>query len=223
MKDKQMPTGLWLYSYCLFIGVAIIESVLMIAILREIAALHTHFVRTDPNSGLPLGALAPVLSGNDLFGRPVSLAASRGKNTLLFFVSAGCSHCRRVMPVIPAIYNTGDFELVLIVNNSKLKTQLFLEENWPNGSAPRFPVVVDDRNHLGERYRVAGVPHVVVVDADGRIGMQGVATTASEVHFLVEQTEEVRKRRWTSGNAGDLESHLMPVSLVRDIGRGEAS
>ena len=214
-----MPTGLWLYAYFVFFAIVIVESLLMIAVLRQVTTLHTHFVKNDPNAGLPLGALAPVLSGDDLFGRPVSLSAARGKKTLLIFVSAGCSYCRPVMSVVPAILPSADFELILVVSSSKLRTRLFLEEHWLEASTPAFPILADERTRLGERFRVSGVPHAVVVDEDGRIGAQGQPTSASAVALLLEQTDVLRKRRWDSGNAGEPASRLMAVASTLESAR----
>jgi hypothetical protein len=202
-----MPTGLWLYAYYVFVALIVLETLLMIAVLRQITALHSHFVTNDPNAGLPLGALAPRLAGSDVFGRPLSLAAGRVRKTVLFFLSTNCSSCRPVMTLLPEISSRGNFELILVVGSSELKTKLFLEEHWPGAATPPFLIVADGRSDVGGRYRVFGVPHAVVVDEDERIGAQGTATTPAEVGVLLSQTDELRRRRWMSGQAGE------PVAL----------
>jgi hypothetical protein len=42
-----MPTGLWLYAYYVFVALIVLEALLMIAVLRQITALHSHFVTND--------------------------------------------------------------------------------------------------------------------------------------------------------------------------------
>jgi thioredoxin-related protein len=210
-----MPTGLWLYAYYFFFCIVVVESLLMIAVLRQLAALHSHFVKNDPNAGLPLGALAPLPTGSDLFGRVVSLAAARGRKTLLFFVSPGCGYCREVMKLIPDITNTSGFEMALVVNSSELRTRLFLEEHWRNLSVPGFPVIADEQNELAQRFVVSAVPHAVVVDEDGRIGGQGTPLGEPSVRRLLDQADQLRTRRWQRGQQGE-PSHLATTQLVTD-------
>ena len=85
-----MPTGLWLYAYWFFVAVIVAEAVLTLALMRQTGMLYQRLLVNDSGTGLPPGALAPVPSGQDLFGRPITLGARTGRKTLLFFLSTGC-------------------------------------------------------------------------------------------------------------------------------------
>jgi methylamine dehydrogenase accessory protein MauD len=211
-----MPTGLWLYAYFFFLAVIVAEAVLILALVRQTMRLHQHLVVGDPSLGLPLGALAPVPAGQELFGRSVSLGAERGRKTLVFFLSTGCSSCRPVMSVIPAIVASVNCELILVLDSNVLNARLFLEEHWRDAPMPTFPVVADHKNELGGRYRVVGVPYAVVIDEDGRIGAHSAATTLADVHVLLLQSTELRRRRWASGDSGGHESRWMGRLPVLD-------
>src|SRR5438128_887334 len=111
-----MPTGLWLVAYGALWLVLLINSILLVGVIRHVAHLHSYRVQNDPEWGLPLESLAPALPPEDLFGRPVSLAPSRGRKTLLYFVSAHCSSCRQAMARVPLLSQTDGLELVLVVS-----------------------------------------------------------------------------------------------------------
>jgi methylamine dehydrogenase accessory protein MauD len=190
-----MPTGIWLYSYLVLWALLLIESLLMIGIVRQIGSMHGHYVKNDPDSGLPLGALAPAIHGEDVYGRPVSLATSRGKKTLIYFLSTGCHGCRTVLSYVHALGTLDEFELILVMSASKMRTQLFLAELWHGSPTPSFMVVADEKRLHADRYKSVVVPYAVVVDEDGLIGAKGGPMTLTEVAALLRQADELMRRR----------------------------
>ncbi len=210
-----MPSGLWLYSYIALWGLLLIVSALLVGVLRQITALHAYCVRNDPEWGLPLASMAPALPERDLFGRRLSLGASRGKKTLLYFVSRHCSSCRAAMRLVPLLSEAVDeFELVLIVGSSETDSRMFLEEHRRKDAFPGVHVVADPSGRLMAEYKVAAVPYVVVVDEAGRIGARGGGVTSGELGGLIAQADRLRRIR--SGETGAEDQAPGPEAVMTD-------
>jgi hypothetical protein len=215
-----MTSGLWLYSYLALWGLLLLESVLLIAMLRQLKALHSYWVQNDPEWGLPLGALAPALAGGELFGRPVSLAADRGEKTLLLFLSRGCKSCRDTMLHVPSLHSRENLELVLVVRGKALETKLFLAEFR---RAERFPdvlVLPDADRALMDQYKVVAVPYAVVVDEDRRVGAKGTGTSPGEIEALIAHAEESRRQRQARADGGELPFFSPKVEASEGAARG---
>jgi methylamine dehydrogenase accessory protein MauD len=186
---------MWLYSYLALWTLLLVVSFLLVVVLRQLRELYGYWVKNDPEWGLPLGALAPAVSGEDAYGRPVSLAAGRGKKTLLFFLSPGCRSCRTAMRGVPALREREDAELVLVVSGNPLQTQLFLANHRQDVAFPDILAVADAKRELAEQYKVAAVPYSVVVDEDGRVGAKSARWSLEEIASLVTSAEALRQRR----------------------------
>jgi peroxiredoxin len=194
-----MPTGIWLYSYLALWALLMTTSLLLVAVIRQVRDLHSYWGENDPAWGLPLGAPAPALPKEDLFGRPVTLGAERGKKTVLLFLSRGCPGCRAAMTEMPVLATREDMILVLVVSGKPLDARLFLATFRREIGFPHVPALADPDSKLTQQYNARAVPYVVVVDEDGRIGAQG-AVPLDQLGSLFHQADELRQRRLTGAD-----------------------
>ena len=190
-----MPTGIWLYSYVGLWLVLLVNSVILIALIRQVSDLHGYWVRNDPEWGLPLESLAPAIQLPDVFGRPVSLGAVRGEKTLLFFVSTSCGSCKRLMNAVPIFGRAEGVQLIVVVSATAMNTRLFVEQYRREELFPDLPVVADLHQEIMSQYKVAAVPYIVAVDQDGQIGAKGAALSSGEIALLLQQADQMRERR----------------------------
>src|SRR5438046_981558 len=138
-----MASGPWGYSYVGLWALLLLEGVLLFGLIRQMVRLYEHWIINDPDWGLPLGSLAPALPVKDLFGRPVSLAAARGKKTLLLFLSRGCKACRDTLALVPSMPRGKDKELVLVIAERDPQVASFVAELNSETGVPRMPVIAD--------------------------------------------------------------------------------
>lgn len=199
-----MPTGLWLYAYLGLWVLLLVETVVISALIRHIASLNAHYIKNDPDAGLPLGVLAPALIGEDIFGRPVSLSASRGRKTLIYFLSTGCPSCREVMGRSYRLAAFNGVDLVVAVTANKTRAELFAMEFWRGNKPEHFAVLPDRHKDNYNNYQVSLVPYAVVVDEDGRIGAKGSAVGFAEVAHMIQQAEQLRLRRHNQAREREL-------------------
>jgi len=199
-----MPSGMWLASYLGLWVLLLAISLLLVVVLRQLRELHDYWIAHDPEMGIPFGAPAPVLPTEDLYGRPVSLGAGRGKKTVLLFVSRNCKACEETMTGVPVLATHERLELVLVVRAKPLDTRLFLGGLRREINFPHVPVLADPQGELAEAYKVRMVPFNVVVDEDCRIGARGVGLLLEEISGLIRQSDELRQRRLSEEAEEDL-------------------
>ena len=147
--------------------------------------------------GLPLGAIAPVPFGEDIFGRPVSLGMSRGKKTLVYFVSTRCSSCRDALRMVHALHALPEMEVIVIFNAPRTNVLLLLAELWRNPEEAQMPflILTDEDGKTMQRYQVTLVPYLNVVDDEGFLGAKGMPGSLSETAFLCNQSDRLLKQR----------------------------
>jgi len=114
------------------------------------------------------GKPAIDFSLKDLNGRSHSLKGLRGKTVLLDFWATWCGPCRITMPQVAKIHaeykNRGVEVMSINVGESAKKAGDYMTKN---GYA--FTTLLDEDRSLATRYRVNGIPTLVVIDAAGKV------------------------------------------------------
>ncbi len=110
---------------------------------------------------------APAFALPTLAGDSVSLAAYRGKVTLVNFWASWCDPCREEFPHMAALYRDfprGQFDIAAIsddVDEGKMRD--FVRE-----FSPPFPILIGSGRMKGT-YHYRGLPYSVLLDRQGRI------------------------------------------------------
>jgi nucleoredoxin len=124
---------------------------------------------TEPGPGLD------ALFGSDLLtdkGEPAPAGALEGKTVAIYFSASWCPPCRafspRLVDIADKLRDGGKpFELVLVgCDQTKQKSIDYMSSHDMKGYliAPE----ADANKSLSKRYRVSGIPYLVVVDPTGR-------------------------------------------------------
>lgn len=117
-----------------------------------------------------VGALAPDFVLPDLNGTQMRLADYRGKKVVfLNFWAPWCPSCRFEMPTMQAVYDRFkdqglEILAISIDQGGRQATMDYAAEHH----LP-FPVLLDPRQEVMDRYRVTFIPTHVLVDRQGRI------------------------------------------------------
>ena len=120
--------------------------------------------------GLPIGSKAPDFDLPTLSGKRVSLAAYRGKKTLLIFFNPGCGYCTKMAPDLAALPIDGTdgrpIPLVITAGDRQANRQIVAANKL------RALVLLQKSNEVAERYQAAGTPTGYLVDEEGRIASE---------------------------------------------------
>jgi len=130
---------------------------------------------------LPVGSLAPAFTAKTPTGKPVSLAALRGKAVLLEFFTTWCPHCAAEAPHLQKLYASLDparAAVVAVDANGENAASVFAYHVYYGLG---FPAVLDPSGHavgfpkhgspgpISHSYHVGAYPTFYVLDRSGRI------------------------------------------------------
>lgn len=119
------------------------------------------------SSSSPSTRAAPALPAQVLQGRPLTLAALRGKPALIEFFASWCDPCVSEAPALAqtehAVRGRANVVAVDWSDSPRYAMAFIRRFHWP------FPVLADPHGSSGYAYGIHGLPSGFVLDPDGRI------------------------------------------------------
>ena len=139
------------------------------------AVLSASPLAAQDEAGLRVGAPAPVVSVDDLDGKPISLGEWIGKKpVLLEFWATWCTNCEALLPRLmkarEAAGNRVEFVAVNVtVNQTPERVRKYVQEH----DVP-FRILYDDKGTATRAYLAPATSYVVIVDSSGRVAYTGL-------------------------------------------------
>jgi len=121
--------------------------------------------------GIEKGYLAPDFELQTLDGQSVKLSDFRGKRVIVNMWATWCPPCRAEMPDMQRFYEANkdkDFA-ILGVNLTSSEKQPDNIEKFLEEFGITFPVVLDDKSAVSDRYQVVSIPTSYIIDSHGVI------------------------------------------------------
>jgi methylamine dehydrogenase accessory protein MauD len=171
-------TGWWFVSYLVLWVAVVVLGVLVVALAREVGALH---LRLGPRGALEidtegpqLRAQVPPLVARALGGRPVTIGGP-GATRLYLFASPTCGPCLDVVPAMPVLMR-GGVEGAVVAEPPARDLRV-----WAS-----LGVVVVSSPEAFVAYGVPGTPYAVVLDESGAVAAKGTPNDPSQLEGLVD-------------------------------------
>jgi thiol-disulfide isomerase/thioredoxin len=120
-----------------------------------------------------------VLEGQDIDGKPVSLADYQGKVLMIDFWATWCPPCRAALPTLREVYATHHdkgFEVLSISLDYAERTPPEAYRAWTDSAGMTWRHIYDQQNWntpLAKRFFVASIPTAVLVGPDGSLAAWG--------------------------------------------------
>jgi methylamine dehydrogenase accessory protein MauD len=163
---------------------------LQLALLRQIGVIHE---RVAPMGALTLdkgpkeGEAAPIFDLLDLSKRHITIGgeSASGKSSLLFFLSASCPVCKKMLPILKSAARTESrwLEIVLASDGEPTEAERFVDAQ----GLGEFPYILSQE--LGMRYRVGKLPYAVLIDETGVVRAKGLINTREHLESLIQAKE----------------------------------
>jgi thiol-disulfide isomerase/thioredoxin len=139
-----------------------------------LSALAAGPTAAQVESGIAVGARAPIITVNDLAGKPVDLGRYLGKQpVVLEWWATWCELCAALLPRVKAAHaEFGDrvafLGINVTVNQTPARVRKYLEEHQPP-----FLTLYDDRGTSIRAYQVPTTSFIAVVDRSGKVVYTG--------------------------------------------------
>ena len=149
----------------------------LVAVLLLAPVLGTAPLRAQ-ESGIAVGADAPVVTVRDLDGKAVDLGQYIGKKPVfLEFWATWCELCEELMPRVRAAKAAyGDqvefLGVNVTINQSRDRVRRYLEKHQPP-----FRTLYDEEGTSTRAYEAPATSYVVIVDRSGKIAYTGSGGT----------------------------------------------
>jgi thiol-disulfide isomerase/thioredoxin len=153
------------------------KSLTVLAVVLSLAAAGVQPAWAQ-ESGIGLGTRAPVVTVNDLEGKPVDLGQYVGKKPVfLEFWATWCELCEELLPRVRAAQAAYGSQVEFIgvnvtVNQSPERVRKYLETHKPG-----FRTLYDDQGASIRAYQVPATSYVVIVDRSGTVVYTGSGGT----------------------------------------------
>jgi thiol-disulfide isomerase/thioredoxin len=125
-------------------------------------------------SGIRVGTRAPVVTVNDLEGKPVDLGQYIGKRPVfLEFWATWCEQCEALLPRLRSAQAAYGAQVEFIgvnvtVNQSPERVRKYLETHRPG-----FRPLYDDQGTSIRAFQVPATSYVVILDRTGKVAYTG--------------------------------------------------
>lgn len=143
-------------------------GVAVMGLLGLLLCLNTLHIVRHPDTVRPVrkGSPAPAFDLPTLAGERVSLSGLRGRVVLISFWASWCKPCLREMPFLARLQSTLQRQglSVLAINvegEEEPALRLLKHKDWPR-------VLIDD-GQVAARYGVQTLPHLTLVDRQGKV------------------------------------------------------
>jgi len=127
------------------------------------------------DSGIAVGAVAPVVTISDLDGKPVDLGAYIGKKpVMLEFWATWCPLCKALYPQLARVKATYGDRVQMIGINVTVNDPRARVERYVARYRPPFLALYDSDGVSVRAYDVPSTSFIVVIDAGGKVVYTGL-------------------------------------------------
>ncbi len=133
------------------------------------------------------------LVGKTSDGTEIRVSDFKGKVVIVSFWASWCGPCKKELPILSGIQKSaGPQNLQVISINIDEDRRLFkkLEKALQLGD---IILVSDAKKRVGKKYGVEGIPHMVIVNAEGKVASVHIGYNESQLPELVDEINEIAR------------------------------
>lgn len=114
------------------------------------------------------GDMAPLIVGKTASGDVVDISQYRGKVVVLSFWATWCAYCMKELPILENIQKSSGGSQIKVLAINTESAEVFRQVNR-GLKGLTLGLLYDPKKVAQDAYRVGGIPHMVIIDRNGRI------------------------------------------------------
>ena len=136
-----------------------------------------------------VGAFAPVPTGVDLYGNPITISTRIGleekKSSIIVFLAHWCSHCQREVPMIQKFIDSNGFpqniNIFSVATHIDKTRNNYPPDEWLEREKYTVPTIFDDEeNKIAESFGLSAFPYWVFLNPDGTVYMRHAGSLSED-------------------------------------------
>jgi thiol-disulfide isomerase/thioredoxin len=136
---------------------------------RTAAVVLSLFCSLSAQAAIPgAGDMAPDVLGKTLEGKPVKVGDYAGKVVVVSFWATWCAYCLKELPILEGVQKLGGAAQVQVIAVNTEERDVF-RQVARHLKAMTLKLAYDPDEVGANAYGVKGIPHLVIIDRDGKI------------------------------------------------------
>ncbi len=127
-------------------------------------------------------------------GKEVKVSDYRGKVVIITFWATWCPPCMKELPVLSGIQKSaGSEQLQVVAINYKEGLDQFRRIVKALDNTP-MQLLSDPKGKTGKQFGVDKIPHMMIIDRDGKVAAVHIGYSDSKLPALVDEINEIASR-----------------------------
>ncbi len=140
-----------------------------------------------PAASVEVGDAPPEYLGKTSSGQELFLSDSAGRIRIVSFWASWCSPCLKELPVLNAIQKKGGSERIQVVAINLKELPVQFRRAMRAFKDYQIEFVHDRRGSIARTFGVEGIPHMLIVDVDGRTAYRHIGYNEGALDRIVAQ------------------------------------
>lgn len=141
----------------------------------------------NPALAVGVGDVPPDYLGKSADKAKIYLSESNGKIRIITFWATWCPPCLKELPVLNAVQKKGGADRIQVIAVNINDRQIDFRRALRKLKDYEIDFVFDNKKSVADKYDVEGIPHMLIVDVDGRVAFQHVGYNESALTGIVEE------------------------------------
>jgi len=133
--------------------------------------------------------------GKTLDGTEVKVSDYKGKVVIVSFWASWCAPCRQELPVLSGIQKSATAKKLQVLSINIDEDRKLFKKLTEALSLGEMIMVSDAKHRVKRKYGVEGIPHMVIIDAEGKVASVHVGYGESSLPGLIDEINTVARKQ----------------------------
>jgi thiol-disulfide isomerase/thioredoxin len=135
------------------------------------------------------------LVGKTIDGTEIRVSDYKGKIVIVSFWASWCGPCMKELPVLSGIQKSATTEKLQVISINYGESRRMFKKIADVLADSSMRLVSDMNRKTGKKYGVDGIPHMVIIDAEGKVAAVHVGYDESQLPALIDEINAIASER----------------------------